>query len=76
VTNSPPDTIWTALRRVYACNKQQLAARLGITSRTLRRWEAGEEMPADGLDRARALLQTGLSRVWPITDQHRETRDE
>ena len=75
--NTPPKTIWTALRRLYACNKTQLAARLGVTSRTLRRWEDGETTPPpDAQDKARALLQTGLSPVWPITEQKQDSREQ
>jgi len=37
---SNPAHVWEALRRLRACNKQQLAAALGVTRQTLARWEA------------------------------------
>lgn len=38
--NTPPPTIYEALRRLLACNKKELAERLGVNAVTLRRWEA------------------------------------
>jgi len=37
--NAPPQHIFEALRRLRACNKQQLAAALGVSRHTLTRWE-------------------------------------
>lgn len=53
--NTPPPDVWIALRRLLACNRQQLAERLDVSSRTLRRWEQGEAGP-DAYRRASALL--------------------
>jgi len=41
--NAPPADIWKALRRLRDCNKQELAAALGISRHTLSRWEAATE---------------------------------
>lgn len=57
--NRPPATVWEALRRLLNCNKAQLAARLGVHPRTLRRWE-DEDAGRDGIDRASQLLIASL----------------
>jgi len=41
--NGAPTHIWEALRRLRSCNKQQLAAALGVSRHTLTRWEAATE---------------------------------
>jgi len=41
--NHAPAHIWEALRRLRSCNKQQLAAALGVSRHTLSRWEAATE---------------------------------
>ena len=53
--NTPPATPWEALRRLLNCNKSQLAERLGVTTRTLHRWEKGEA-GADAFSRASQLM--------------------
>jgi len=57
--NTTPANVWDALRRLHNCNKTQLAARLGVTQRTLARWEAGEA-GTDAHRRAADLLQATL----------------
>lgn len=37
--NRPPKDIFEALQRLLACNKTELAARLGVTPRTVQRWK-------------------------------------
>lgn len=63
--NEPPEHIWETLRRLLACNKSQLAKRLGISTETLRRWtaetEAGKSPGKDAEARAAELLQTTLA---------------
>lgn len=58
--NAPPVSVWDALRRLLNCNRQQLADRLGVTARTLRRWEQGEA-GADAHQRAAQLLRATLA---------------
>lgn len=62
--NSPPRDVFTTLRRLLACNKSELAARLGVSARTLRRWEelnAAEHHPgADAAARLSQLMQATL----------------
>lgn len=41
--NAPPRHVWEALRRLLRCNRQQLAERMDVSPRTLRRWEAQTE---------------------------------
>lgn len=53
--NDEPTNIYDALRRFYRCNRQQLAERLGISARTLQRYERGQA-PARETDRARHIL--------------------
>lgn len=50
--NTPPANIWQTLRRLLNCNKQELAARLGVTARTLRNWEAATETEGDSAGKA------------------------
>jgi len=57
--DTTPANIWEALRRLLNCNKTQLAARLGVTARTLHRWEHGEA-GAVAHRRAADLLQATL----------------
>ena len=67
--NTPPATPWEALRRLLACNRQQLAARLGISRHTLQRWERGELTEA-GAARVAALMQETLAAAgagWTVT---------
>lgn len=62
--NQPPANIYDALRRLLKCNKAQLAERLGISTRTLRRWEdleaAGENPGTDAAARLAQLMQSTL----------------
>lgn len=62
--NTTPATEWQALRRLLNCNKQQLAARLGITRQTLRVWEDATDRGEPASDNARRaaaeLLQATL----------------
>ena len=56
--NSPPENIWVLLRRMLNCNKQELAAHLGVARHTLARWEKlseGGENPGQ-LAQAKASL--------------------
>jgi DNA-binding transcriptional regulator YiaG len=63
--NTTPPHIWAALRRLLNCNRQQLAARLGVSARTLRRWETltedGDSPGKDAAERASALLISTLA---------------
>jgi DNA-binding transcriptional regulator YiaG len=63
--NAPPVDIWHALQRLLNCNKTQLAAHLGVTPRTLRRWmdlsEQGENPGATATRHASDLLRATLS---------------
>ena len=64
--NTTPATVWEALRRLLNCNKQQLAARLGVTRQTLRIWEemTGDDEPlSDNARRAAAELLTATLRT-------------
>lgn len=38
--NTPALNEWELLRRLYQCNKSQLAKRMGVSPQTLRRFEA------------------------------------
>lgn len=42
--NTPPKHIFEALRRLRNCNKQELAAALGVSRHTLTRWEQLAEL--------------------------------
>lgn len=58
--DNTPRHIWDTLRRLLRCNKQQLAARLGVSRHTLARWEdateAGEPPGTHAEAAARELL--------------------
>jgi len=58
--NAPPKNIFEALRRIRACNKQQLAAALGVSRHTLTRWEQlaelGEPLSKTAAQSCSALL--------------------
>ena len=62
--NTVPATIWEALRRLLNCNKQQLAARLGVSRQTLMVWEKetarGEPISDSARLRAADLLNATL----------------
>lgn len=62
--NRPPRHIWETLQRLRACNKQQLAAALGVNRHTLARWiqatEAGESAGSNAEKLSRDLLTTTL----------------
>ena len=58
--NTPPATVWEALRRLLGCNRQELAARLGVSRHTLQRWERGEPTQA-GAQRVADLMQQTLA---------------
>ena len=78
--NTPPASPWEALRRLLACNRQQLAARLGISRHTLQRWERGELTEA-GAARVAALMQEILAAAgagWTVAPLFRraEARPE
>lgn len=64
--NQPPQNEWQALRRLFNCNKSQLAERLGVTRQTLRIWEAATERgdpPTEQANRAaKRLLAEQLGR--------------
>jgi DNA-binding XRE family transcriptional regulator len=57
--NTPPPSVWEALRRLLGCNKQELAARLGVSRHTLQRWER-DELPEAAAARVAALMQETL----------------
>jgi len=42
--NAPPKHVFEALRRLRNCNKQELAAALGVSRHTLTRWEQLAEL--------------------------------
>lgn len=58
--NRAPATVWEALRRLRDCNRQELAAALGISRHTLARWEdaaaRNEQLPEGARERAASLL--------------------
>lgn len=62
--NKPPAHVWQALLRLRACNKQQLAAALGVNRHTLARWisatEAGDDPGDNAAERAADLLSATL----------------
>lgn len=57
--NTTPANIWDALRRLHNCNRQQLAARLGVSRATLHRWET-EGAGQAGSEKAARLMQATL----------------
>lgn len=57
--NTPPADAFDVLRRLYNCNWNQLAARLGVTPQTLREWR--KDSPGkNGCMRMADLCQTAL----------------
>lgn len=59
--NIPPANVFEALRRLRACNKQELAAALGIDRKTLREWESDpEQLHQKARERLAALMLTTL----------------
>ena len=62
--NAPPTNEWELLRRLYDCNKKELAERLGITAPTLRSYEAatkaGEPLSKAARSLVGELLRAGL----------------
>jgi len=62
--NAPPPNEWELLRRLYDCNKKELAERLGIAPMTLRRYEAateaGEPLNKTARSLVGELLRAGL----------------
>lgn len=71
--DTPPATVWEALRRLLACNKQELAARLGVSRHTLQRWER-DELTETGAARVAALMQETLTAAgagWTVAPPSR-----
>lgn len=69
--NTTPANIWDTLRRLLNCNRSELAERLGVTPRTLRRWEDDDATGSAGKtahERAAMLLQSTLRAA--NCDQH------
>ena len=69
--DTPPATVWEALRRLLACNKQELAARLGVSRHTLQRWER-DEPTETGPARVAALMQETLAAAgagWTVAPE-------
>lgn len=62
--NTTPATVWEVLRRLLQCNKQQLAARLGVSRQTLREWENltgnGDQIEGNARRAAAELLTATL----------------
>lgn len=71
--NAPPANLLEALRRLLDCNRNELAARLGVSRQTLHRWERGQ-IPGPGAARVAELLQTTLGAAMqpPPTGQERQ----
>lgn len=57
---APPANVFEALRRLLGCNRQELAARLGISRHTLQRWERSQ-IPGPGRARVAALMRATLA---------------
>ena len=77
-TNRSPKDIWETLRRLLDCNKEQLAARLGVTPKTLRGWEnltAKGEPITDNARRAAAELLTATLRAAGQADDMLRARE-
>lgn len=75
--NSTPRHVWDALRRLRNCNKQQLAAALGVSSRTLARWTAATEAgtsPGAAAERAASDLLIATLRAANEADVHAQWR--
>lgn len=61
--NHAPADIWETLQRLRACNKTELAAALGVSRHTLRRWMDEDATGSAGKtahERAAMLLQATL----------------
>lgn len=75
--NSAPRNIWDALRRLRACNKEQLADALGVSSRTLRDWETATEAgnsPGANAERRASDLLIATLRAANNADVHAQWR--
>jgi DNA-binding transcriptional regulator YiaG len=73
--NTPPATVWEALRRLLSCNRQELAARLGVSRHTLQRWER-DEITETGAARVATLMQETLAAAgagWTVAPPSRPT---
>ena len=58
--NAPPANVLEALRRLLDCNRQELAARLGVSRYTLHRWERGQ-IPGPARARVAELMRATLA---------------
>jgi DNA-binding XRE family transcriptional regulator len=58
--NAPPANLLEALRRLLDCNRNELAARLGVSRQTLHRWERGQ-IPGPGRARVAELMRATLA---------------
>lgn len=76
-TGTTPANVWQALRRLRACNKQQLATALGISRHTLHRWEqmteAGDS-PGKAAEQAASELLIATLRAANGADVHAQWR--
>lgn len=61
--NTPPPDIWETLRRLLICSQTQLAARLGVSRTTVKRWQSLPHLPKEATDRASDLLQWALNQA-------------
>lgn len=69
--NNAPANIWQALLRLRQCNKGELAAALGVSRHTLKRWMDDDATGSAGKtahERAAMLLQSTLRAA--NCDQH------
>lgn len=77
--NTPPRHIWETLMRLRACNKQQLAAALGVNRHTLARWmratDAGESAGPNAAGLAADLLETTLNTAQSDLRELRRIQD-
>ena len=73
--NKAPAHVWQALIRLRACNKQQLAAALGVNRHTLARWitatETGDDPGDNATERAADLLSATLCAAGIDTPRRR-----
>jgi len=78
--DSTPATVWEALRRLLQCNKQQLAARLGVSRQTLREWENltgnGDQIEGNARRAAAELLTATLRAAGNADDLLRPRRSQ
>lgn len=58
--NAPPANALEALRRLLDCNRNELAAWLGVSRQTLHRWERGQ-IPGPGRARVADLMRATLA---------------